>query len=136
MKVRVLIVDDEPKIRSAWERLVARQPDMELVGSLANADDLEQAAAEAGADVALLDLTMPGRDPLEALAAMRDAKSECRVIVYSAHRDSALVERSMEAGAWGFVDKLERLDAVLAAMRAVVEGETSIPSWFVAGRYS
>jgi len=66
--IKVLFADDEPKLLQAWERLFTAQPDMELVGTLPDAEGLADAAAALKPDIAVVDLSMPGRDPLDLLS--------------------------------------------------------------------
>lgn len=133
MAIRVALIDDEPKIRAAWRRYLARQPDMECVAESSNADTLLELAGEHRPDVVLLDLTMPGLSPFDAMASLAKQTPGARVLVYSAHRDPDLVERSMAHGAWGFVDKLEPLDSVVDAMRRIANGEVAMPAWMSGG---
>ncbi len=123
-RVRVVLVDDEPRLRSTWEMLINQQPDMAVVESLDSADEL-LARAPNGASVMLVDLSMPGRDPLEAVAELSRRKPDCRVIIHSAYHDAQTAQAAMESGAWGLVDKLGSPDAVLAAIRKVSAGEAA-----------
>ncbi|MCC6426410.1 MAG: response regulator [Phycisphaerales bacterium] len=66
--LRVMVVDDEPRLCAAWERLLSVQTDMELVRTLDRADHLAAEVAEHAPDVVLLDLPMPDEDPLTASA--------------------------------------------------------------------
>ena len=117
--IRVLCIDDNPQFTGAWERLLNMQPDMKAVGSRPNADDLVAAVKDAHADLVLMDLTMSGRDPLEAV---KDLTVECphvRVLVCSGRNDHDVRERSTRAGAWGYVDKLEEPQRILDLIRGV-----------------
>lgn len=125
--IRVLCVDDNAKLAAAWDMLVRMQPDMELAGVLESADTLVARALELRPDVVLLDLTMDGRDPLDAAAELRRTLPSARVLIYSGYSEQALIDRAMDAGAWGFVCKDDEPDRILAAIRAVARGETALP---------
>lgn len=118
-KIRVLLVDDNQRLTSAWERLFRRQKDIELVGTLERADGLTEAAKSLTPDVILIDLTMDGRDPLEAIAEVHKAHPTIRNLVYSAHTGAEWKKRAKEAGADAYLDKAEDPQDILDAIRGV-----------------
>jgi DNA-binding NarL/FixJ family response regulator len=122
-RTRVLIVDDEPRLRAAWERLIGAQSDLETAPSLEQADALQGALDRHRPKVVLLDVTMHGMDPLAALSEVSAKFPDVRVIVYTAHNDPVLVERSMRAGAAAFVDKFAPVQEVLDTIRRVAHEE-------------
>jgi DNA-binding NarL/FixJ family response regulator len=126
--IKLLCVDDNAKLRSAWERLLGRERDMELVGVLSAADDLVKTACEKGVDVVLLDLTMEGKEPLEAVAEMARDCPWVKVVIYSGASTPELIDRAMAAGAWGDVDKLAEPASVIDAVRRVFGGEVVLPT--------
>jgi len=128
--IRVIFIDDEPALRAIWERLLAAQPGMELAASLPNSGQLVDHAQRTGAAVAMMDLTIPGDDPLAAAAALSRDLPGCRVLIYSAHNDLDAMRRSYNAGAWGFVDKLDAVETILGAVRRVAQGELAFPPAF------
>jgi two-component system response regulator DesR len=126
--IKLLCVDDNAKLRSAWERLLGREKDLELVGVLSAADDLVKTACEKGADVVLLDLTMEGKEPLEAVAELARDCPWVKVVIYSGASTPELIDRAMAAGAWGYVDKLAEPASVIDAIRRVFGGEVVLPT--------
>lgn len=128
--IKVLFVDDDPRLRSSWERLIAAQEDMRCAGTLDRADDLEAQARSLGADVALVDLTMPGRDPLDVIGEMTEHQVRTKVVVYSGQSDPDLVQRTFDAGAWGFADKLDSPSEILGVIRRVAAGDIAFPPSF------
>ncbi len=123
--IRVLLVDDEPKLRTAWAALLGGQPDMVCVGTLDRADRVQATAEAEAADVVLMDLTMPGADPLEVVRAMNASGCPAKVVFYTGRQGDGLVDRLMDAGAWGMVDKLCTPTEILSALRRVARGETA-----------
>jgi DNA-binding NarL/FixJ family response regulator len=124
-RIRLIIIDDNQRLTSAWQRLVGMQPDIELVGVLERADGLVAAVRDRAADVVLMDLTMEGRDPLDALAEVVRECPGVRTLVYSAQSRSEWGERTRRAGAMDFLDKADDpnlvLDAIRRAVRSPVE---------------
>ncbi len=132
-RIRVLCVDDNEDIPEMLSRCIAAESDMESAGCLHSADDLVAAVDRTGANVVLMDLGMPGRDPLAAvreLAAARPARGNsvgpgadgARVIVYSGRSDQKDYDSAINAGAWGYLSKGAEISSVLHAIREVARG--------------
>jgi len=116
--IRVLCVDDSLDVTSMLARLMSFEPDVMCVGELSSADRL---MAEVGAlrpDVVLIDLTMPGRDPLGAIRELKLSGSGCRVLVFSGHDDETTKASAMAAGACGVVSKDQPYENIIGAIRA------------------
>ena len=104
-RIRVLCVEDEAVIALDLQHSINKSPDMLCVGWLSKADALAEEIQAKSPDVVLLDLSMPGRDPLEVLAEVTAANPALKVIVCSGYGDSALIERAYKAGAKSYVKK-------------------------------
>ena len=124
--IRVLCADDNAIIAMAIEAAIEDEPDLASAGIVHNADDLVGIVDRTGAQVVLLDLRMPGRDPLEALAELRARRPGVRVVVFSGFDDAASIDRAVEAGARGYVSKDGSTDQVVAAIRRVAAGGTAL----------
>lgn len=127
--IRVLFVDDEVRLRRAWEKLFSSRTDMVLVGTLAQADGLVGAATELSPDIAVVDLTMPGIDPLKAIAELAAARPDVRAVVYSGQSDPQLLQAALDAGAWGYIDKLTAPATMFTVLQRVADGEVVFPAW-------
>lgn len=125
--IRVMIVDDEARLCSAWERIISAEDDMAFVGALRRADTMMEAIQEHRPDVVLLDVVLPGRDSLEALAEAAASHPATRVVMYSAHHDPEIITRTIDGGGWGVVDKLESPRRILDVIRRVSGGEMCFP---------
>ena len=121
--IKVLCVDDSPGILRLLAKIVDREPDMHTVGWLDRADGLSQAVERLAPDVVLLDLTMPGRNPLDALRELAGGCHAPPVIVFSGHDDPDLIDTAMASGARGFLVKDGSIDPVLTTIRRVAAGE-------------
>jgi two-component system, NarL family, invasion response regulator UvrY len=117
----VMLVDDHVLVRMGF-RMLLGDAGIEVV---AEADTGEQACtlyATAKPDVVVMDLSMPGMGGLEALRRLRAQDGNARVLVLSAHQDSAHPQRALKAGALGYLAKGSAPDELIAAVRAVVQG--------------
>jgi DNA-binding NarL/FixJ family response regulator len=129
--LRVVCADDNADIVRMLKLLIDREDGMVCACCTHNAqgviDFLRDADTGAAPVVILLDLTMPGLDPLDAIAEISRDRPDARVLVYSGHDDPAVVKRVMDAGAWGLVAKHEGPDTILTALRRVGNGEVVMP---------
>jgi DNA-binding NarL/FixJ family response regulator len=126
---RVLCVDDIPDVADAIRLIIDSDPSMQCVGCLRSANDLvaKVRGRNPRPDVVVLDATMPGRDPIDA---MRDLAAECpsaRTIIFSAHDDPGFIDRARSAGAWGCVSKDAEPRELVRAVREVAAGRTAWP---------
>lgn len=121
--LRVFCVDDNPEILRALTLYLGRVPDIEIVGSLPSATNLEEAVKDKLPDIVVLDLDMHGLNPLEALRRMTDSGATARTVMFSGHVRSELIADAMDAGAWGYVSKNDGEEELLAAILRISDGE-------------
>ena len=119
---RVLSVDDHAFLAEGLRARLALEPDMQVVGHLARADQMLDKVRELEVDVVLLDIEMPGRDPFLALAELRKASPRVRTIILSAYVRDRYVDATVKAGAWGYLAKSDDPETIIAAIRDVVRG--------------
>jgi two-component system, NarL family, response regulator NreC len=120
--MRVLIADDHALVRSGLRMLLESEGDFEVVAEAGTADEAVRAARLEKPDVVLLDVVMPGRSGLDALAEVLEAAPQARVLVLSMQDDPRYVREAFAAGASGYLLK-EAADAELvAALREVAAG--------------
>ncbi len=122
MTIRVLLADDQPLIRAGLSMVIADAPDIEVVAEAGSGGEAVRLAAEAHADVVVMDIRMPGTDGIAATKAIT-AGSAARVVMLTTFDDDDNVYASLRAGASGFLVKDMALDDILAAVRVVAAGE-------------
>jgi DNA-binding NarL/FixJ family response regulator len=127
VKIRLLCVDDHEEMRRLFEIVLGSQAEFDLVGTLESADHLEEHVANLRPDVVLLDLSMPGRRPLEALRSVRSRSAGVRFLVTTAHDNPEIVDHALDAGAHGFVTKGGEFDQLTDAIRRVARDEIVRP---------
>lgn len=125
--IKVLLVEDDARLRGGWARLFESREDMVLVASLERADGLSEAVEEHSPDIVVIDLTMPGKDPVEAVRELTLSAPHVRSVIYSAHSDFGLMREVFDAGAWAYVDKLRPPAEIFATLKRVAEGELVLP---------
>ncbi len=122
-QIKVLCVDDSRDIAGLLDVAINAEAGMVSVGAVHDSGRIMDEVARHRPDIIILDLTMPGRDPLEALAEVNTAFPNTRTIVYSGYDDLESIDRAVEAGAWGYVSKHEDFKQVIDAIRKVADGE-------------
>ena len=126
--IRVVCVDDNRLLAEAVERRLSMDRAFEWGGWLAQTDTLMQDVARLRPDVLLLDIDMPGRDPLELLHELATQHPDTRVVMFSGYVRREYVDRAIEAGAWGYISKNASIEEVLAAIQQVAAGEFVLTS--------
>jgi DNA-binding NarL/FixJ family response regulator len=121
-QIKVMVVDDEARLCTAWGRILRAHADLALVSTLHSADELESHVAQHQPDVVLLDLSMPGTPPIDAMRRAIERFPATRFLIYSGHHDRDTAQRVADAGAYGLVDKLESPDVIIAGMRTIASG--------------
>ena len=124
--IRVLLADDQTMFRTAIRRLLELEGDMDVVAEVGRGDEVVQAARVSDAEVALLDIELPGRDGLSVAADLRDALPSCRALVVTTFGRPGFLQRAMAAGAAGFVSKDASPEALADAVRRCAAGETVV----------
>ncbi|OGO07619.1 MAG: DNA-binding response regulator [Chloroflexi bacterium RBG_13_60_13] len=123
-KIRVLIADDHAVVREGTRRMLEQEGDMEVVGEACDGEEAVRLAEETKPDVAIVDISMPKLDGIEAT---RQIKSRCpsvTILILSAYDDDQFVFSLLEAGAAGYLLKSVRSRELVDAVRAVHGGES------------
>jgi len=120
--IRLLLADDQALVRGALAALLDLESDLQVVAEVARGDEVVAAAVANRAEVALVDVEMPGADGITATAALRKALPSCRVLVVTTFGRPGYLRRAMEAGASGFVVKDTPARQLAEAVRRVHAG--------------
>ncbi|MGV9320217.1 response regulator [Streptomyces sp. NPDC003660] len=123
MTVRVVLVDDQPLIRTALQMVIAEAEDLEVVGQAGTGEEAVRLAEAERPDVVVMDIRMPGMDGIEATRRITERGDGTQVIVLTTFDDDEYVYGALRAGASGFLVKDMALDDILAAVRVVAAGD-------------
>jgi len=132
-KVRVVVGEDHPLFRDGLVRALTSSGVVEVV---AEADDGQAALALIKAhlpDVALIDYRMPGMDGAQVAAAVRRDELPTRVLLLSAHDDSAIVFHALTEGAAGFLPKESTKTEIVQGVLDCANGRDVVPAALAAG---
>jgi DNA-binding NarL/FixJ family response regulator len=132
-KIRVLLVEDHRLLADSLAALLAREPDIEVVGT---ANTVAEAKARAMAkdplDVVLMDYRLPDGTGADATRAIKARSPAARVVMVTALSDDETVLESIQAGADGYLTKDRAAEEVVLAVRAADAGETLLPQSVIA----
>ena len=125
MTIRVLVVDDQALLRTAFSSLIDAEDDLEVVGQAADGGEAVEIAARLGPDVVVMDVRMPVMDGIEATRQITAGQGAGvpRVLILTTFDLDEYVFEALRAGASGFALKSRPLEELLTAIRTVAAGE-------------
>lgn len=125
--IRVVLVDDQPLIRTGLRVLIADTPGLEVVGEAGDGGEAVELVRRLRPDVAIMDIRMPGTDGIEATRRIHaDPESRTRVLVLTTFDDDEYVYGALRAGASGFLVKDMPLETIIDGVRVVAAGDALI----------
>ena len=122
-KIRVLIVDDHPIVRSGLRSLLAAESDIEVVGEATDGQEGLEKTEAFHPDVVLMDISMPNLDGLSATRQIKSRFQEIQILVLSMHRSDEYFFEMLRSGASGYILKTAKTSDLLEAIRVVNRGE-------------
>ena len=125
-RISVVVIDDHPIIRDVTRRVLAAESDIEVVAEFGSVEAALRSALSA--DVVILDLSLPGRGGLESIADVGEVFDAAHVLVLTMHADRRVCAAALDAGAKGFIGKGCHPFDLVAAVRAVAQGEQFVPA--------
>ena len=121
--LRILIADDHEKVRWGLRSLLSLRPDWDICGEAVDGRDAVQKARELKPQVAVLDVSMPHLNGLEAARQIRKEVPQTEVLIVSQHESSEVIAAAIDAGARGYVVKSDVPRDFLDAVEAVSQGK-------------
>ena len=127
-RIRIFLADDHELVRHGFAVFLNGQSDMEVVGEASNGREAVERAEELRPDVIVMDVAMPELNGVEATRRIRKSLAHTKVLALSMHRDSVYVREILRAGADGYLLKDSKGADMLAAIRAVWNGDGYVSS--------
>lgn len=124
--IRVLVVDDHDLVRSGITRMLADDPDIEVIGEASSGEVAIDAVRQSRPDIVLMDIRMPGIGGLEATRRILRIDDSIRVIVVTACADDPYPTRVMQAGATAYITKGADIREMVRAIRMAHAGQRYI----------
>lgn len=124
--IRILVVDDHAMVRQSVVAMLAREPDMEVVGTAVNGREAIQIAQSIQPDVIVMDVSMPELDGIRAAGEIHALGLPAHIIMLSMHHNNVLVQQARQNGAAGYILKQEANSSLIPAIRAAFAGALSV----------
>lgn len=122
-KIRILLADDHALVREGIKRILTAEPDLDVVGEAEDGVQAVELAKKVKPDVAVLDISMPRLNGIEATKQIREALPSTHILALTMHEDDTYVFQLLKAGAAGYVLKRAAATDLVQAIRAAHRGE-------------
>jgi two-component system invasion response regulator UvrY len=120
--IRVMLVDDHAVVRVGFRMLLSASADIEVIAEADSGELAYQRYADVQPDVVIMDLSMPGMGGIETVRRLLAKDKSARVLVLSAHEDTAHPKRVLKAGALGYLSKRSAPEELIEAVHAIAAG--------------
>lgn len=124
--IRILIADDHAIVRQGLKQIIEENTDMRVVAEAANGVEALRKMREVDCDVALLDISMPGKGGIDVLKQIREENRKLPVLILSIYPEDQYAVRLIKAGASGYMTKESAPAEVVEAVRRVASGKKYI----------
>ncbi|MBN1694461.1 response regulator transcription factor [candidate division WOR-3 bacterium] len=123
MSIKIMVVDEHKIVREGLATLIAKQPNMEIVGEATDGREALDLVEKNTPDLILMDVTMPNLNGIEATRRIKLKNPEIEIIALSLHSERQFVLGMIRAGASGYLIKQCTFDELVLAINTVMEGK-------------
>ena len=124
--LRIVVADDHELVRRGIRDLLQVQRGWKVVGEATGGRDAVEKVRKVKPDIAILDVTMPDMDGLEATRQIREVAAETRILILTMHESDQMVRRVLEVGARGYVLKSDMAVHLVQAVKDLANGKISL----------
>jgi len=125
-KIKVIIADDHAILRAGLKQILAETEDIDVIAEAQNANEAIKLGCKLGADVMLLDISMPDRSGIDALKYIKRENNHIAVLMLSMHKEDQYAVRALKAGAAGYLCKQSASSELVNAIYTVAKGKKFI----------
>ena len=125
-KIKVIIADDHPVMRSGVKSVLMTDPVIEIVGEAKDGEEAYNLIVKLQPDVALIDIEMPKMNGLEISRRVNSEKSKTRIVFLTMFKEEDMFNEAMDTGAYGYVLKENAVEDVVESVKLVAEGRNYI----------
>ena len=122
----VLIVDDHPIVRQGLAQLIEQERDLHVCGQAEDAHEAMQVIRTLKPDMVIVDISLKDTSGMELIKDLKVRHADLPILTLSMHDESVYAERSLRAGARGYIMKQEATEKVITAIRRVLAGEVYV----------
>ena len=127
-RIKVMIVDDHPIVRSGLATMLVAFDDLELVGEASSGSKALALCQQELPDVILTDMVMPGMDGLETTRKVLEQYPSVKIIILTSFTKDTMVQDALQAGATSYLLKDSSIDQLAEAIRAAYTGQPTLSS--------
>ncbi|HYL08471.1 MAG TPA: response regulator transcription factor [Candidatus Udaeobacter sp.] len=127
--LRILLVDDEPIVRSGIREMLLAAPDLQVAGEASGSEDALALAVQLRPDVVVIEARIHGRDSTGTIRELRACLPQTGILVFSSYAEPQLAVECTAAGACGYLLKRATGERLVDAIRTVGRGECVADSW-------
>lgn len=120
--IRIATADDHAIVRRGLREILSAEPDMQVCGEAATAEELLDVVRSQACDAIVLDITLPGRSGLDVLKDLKQDRPALPVLVLTMHAEEQFGLRTLKAGAAGYLNKESAPAELVKAIRKIVAG--------------
>lgn len=119
---KIIIVDDHPLVRKGLVETLKSEQGFEVVAEFERAEDSETAVQKYHPDLLIVDISLPGISGIELVKNLTFQWPDQKILVVSRHEESLYAERSLRAGAKGYIMKFASCNTLIKAVKKVLDG--------------
>ncbi len=124
--IRVVLIDDHTVVRRGIRQILSDSDNIEVVGEASNAGEMMQTLRAVACDVLLLDISMPGKNGIDALKSVKKEWPKLHVLMLSMYPEDQFALRALRAGAAGYLTKHSPPEKVIEAVHRLASGKKYI----------
>jgi DNA-binding NarL/FixJ family response regulator len=120
---RIVVIDDHPSTRDGLITRVDLEPDLEVVGEASDVAGGIELIGETQPDVAVIDVSLKTGSGIDLIKLVKERYPRVKMLVWSMYDESLYAERSLRAGAMGYINKQQVTGTLIEAIRTIIDGE-------------
>ncbi|MCX8021521.1 MAG: response regulator transcription factor, partial [Syntrophorhabdaceae bacterium] len=124
--ITIVIADDHAIFREGLEALLDNHHDLKVVGTVPNGDEALSLITKNNPDIAILDVSMPGKTCLEIAGEIKKHGLATKILVLTMHRDYKMAQDIIKAGVSGYILKENAFDDLIYAIKTIHSGKLYI----------
>ncbi|MBP5321616.1 MAG: response regulator transcription factor [Kiritimatiellae bacterium] len=128
MAIRVIVVEDDSRLRAGLSEMVNSDPACTCVGAFGSGEAAVEGAPALQPQVAVMDINLPGMDGIECVRRLSAVLPELQIVMLTVYQDTDNLFRALAAGAHGYLVKPARARDLLAAIRDIHQGGAPMTS--------
>ncbi len=125
-EIKIFIADDHPIFRDGLKSLIEKDARMRVVGEAGDGSEALSKLPETAADIAILDIDMPGKDGFEVAEKLRESGSPTAIIFLTMHKDEHFLNKALDLDVKGYLVKESAVTDIINCIKTVAGGRVFI----------